>query len=150
MSALDVRRELEAYPVSPELRRQIEDLWPGVEARLSEEAAAQGKELRAADLVPPFTALLGAVWGLSQKGQEPPLPLTVVFADLFHHWVAQLPPVPGQVQKTGVAETVSAEDLTAENLTDEEWELLLRSETLQAPPIPPEALRRESLYSDGD
>jgi len=142
MSALDVRRELEAYPVSPELRRQIEALWPGVEARLSEEAAAQGKELRAADLVPPFTALLGAVWGLSQKGQEPPLPLTVVFADLFHHWVAQLPSVPGEPtsQKTG----------GAEDMSEEAWELLLRSETLQAPPIPPEALRRESLYSDGD
>ncbi len=147
MSALDVRRELEAYPVSPELRRQIEDLWPGVEARLSEEAAAQGKELRAADLVPPFTALLGVVWGLSQKGQEPPLPLTVVFADLFHHWVAQLPSVPGEpaAQKTG-----GAEDMSVEDMSEEEWELLLRSETLQAPPIPPEALRRESLYSDGD
>lgn len=140
MSALDVGRELEAYPVSPELRRQIEDLWPGVEARLSEEAAVQGKELSAADLVPPFIALLGAVWGLSQNGQEPQLPLTVVFGDLVYRWIAQLPSVPGKVQRTAGEEDIS----------EEEWELLLRSETIQAPPITPEALRRESLYSDGD
>lgn len=60
---IDITRELNTLPVSPEIRRQIEELWPDVEARLAEEASRQAKDAGTVNTGFLLAALAGVLIG---------------------------------------------------------------------------------------
>lgn len=57
-------------------------------------------------------------------------------------------PVADYVTRIITKKTTLPPDTALPEMSFEEWDLLLRSETINAPPISPEALRRENIYRD--